>query len=82
MEQIKVKAKKWGNSIGIVLPVKVVNREDIKEGTEMVVTIQTKNVMTVRDLLDFARKHPLPKSKKTTQKIMDEMDFELYGIRR
>ena len=33
MEQINVKAKKWGNSIGIVLPKYIVDKENIDNGT-------------------------------------------------
>lgn len=82
MEQIKVKAKKWGNSLGILLPKNVVYNQEIKEGMEIVITVQTKKTMTVGDLMEFARKHPLPKSKRSTQEIMDEIDFELYGIKK
>ncbi len=78
MEQIKVKAKKWGNSLGVLLPKQLVHKQAIKEGSEIVITVQTKKTMTVRDLMDFARKHPLPKSKKTTREIMDEIDKELW----
>ena len=39
METIVVKARKWGNSIGVALPKKVVQSEGIKEGQEVTLTI-------------------------------------------
>ena len=65
MEQIKVKAKKWGNSIGIVLPVKVVNREDIKEGENLMIIKDNKQLImkrvneldkNFREYLEFAKR--------------------------
>jgi len=82
MEQIKVKAKKWGNSLGVVLPREVVIEEGIKEGNEIEITIQPKKAITVGDLIKIAKKHPIKKTKKSTQEIMDEIDFELYRIRK
>ena len=35
MEVIKSKAKKWGSSIGIIIPKDVVEREKIKEGQDI-----------------------------------------------
>jgi antitoxin component of MazEF toxin-antitoxin module len=79
MRQIKTKVRKWGNSFGIILPKKVVDTENIKEGIEIDITIHPKNKTTVRDLFGLAKKHPLPKKKdkKSTQEILDEIDREL-----
>lgn len=82
MEQLRVKAKKWGNSMGLVLPKKVVEKERIIEGMEIDLVIKPRRTMTVRELMDFSYSHPLPKLKKTTEEIMKEIDFELYGIKR
>ncbi|MBU0894409.1 MAG: hypothetical protein KKF48_04985 [Nanoarchaeota archaeon] len=77
MERITTKVKKWGNSFGIILPRKIFNKE-VREGLEVNVIIQPKNRMTVGDLLNFSKKNKLPKLKKSTQQIMDEIDKELW----
>ena len=51
----------------------------IKEGTEMTITIEVNNKMTVGDLMEFARKHPLPKLRRPIQEIIEEVDRELWG---
>jgi len=78
MERIKTITKKWGNSFAVILPKKVVDTQHIEEGTEITITIETAKKMTAGDLMEFAKKHPLPKSKKTTEKIMREIDDELW----
>lgn len=35
MNEIKATAKKWGSSIGIIIPKEVVEKEKIKEGQEI-----------------------------------------------
>jgi antitoxin component of MazEF toxin-antitoxin module len=82
MEEIKVKAKKWGNSLGFILPRKIVEMEGVKEGEDVVITVRQRKPLTVAKLLEIAKKHPLKKSKKSTQEIMDQIDFELYGIKK
>ena len=76
MEQISTKVKKWGNSFGIVLPINVIEKERIKEGTEITVTIQPKNKMTVGDLMNLSRELGLDKKLKNidTQKALREVD--------
>ncbi len=78
MEQISAKVKKWGNSFGVILPKNVIDKEQIKEGIEINITIQSKNKMTVGDLFKFAKKNKLPKSQKSTNQIMKEIDRELW----
>jgi len=78
MEQINVKAKKWGNSIGIILPNRIVNQEKIRDGTELNIIIKQKRTMNVRELMEFAKEHPLLKLKKSTEQIMREVDKELW----
>ena len=77
MEPIKVKARKWGNSFGFVLPKKIVDERGIKEGMEISVDIGFNHKMTVGDLMELVKKHPLPKkiNVKKTLKEVDE-DFE------
>ena len=73
MEKVKTVARKWGNSFGVILPRKIVDNEKIKEGTEMTITIEVNNKMTVGDLMEFTRKHPLPKPKKSYKELLEEV---------
>lgn len=77
MEQIKTKIRKWGNSFGIVIPKEIINDKGIKENSEVSVTIEPSDRMTVGDLMGLAKKFKL-KRKGNTQKILDEIDKELW----
>ena len=78
MEQINTKVKKWGNSFGITLPKRIIDKENITEGSEINITVQPKHKMTVGDLLEFSKKNCLPKLKKSTDEIMGEVDRDLW----
>ena len=41
--QTKAKLKRWGSSLGIVVPSDVVKAESLKEGEEVVLSIKKKN---------------------------------------
>ena len=77
MEQIRTKVKKWGNSFGVIIPIEIVNRKGIKENSEVSITIEPSDKMTVGDVLKLARKFKLER-KGDTQKILDEIDKELW----
>ena len=77
MEQIRTKVKKWGNSFGIVIPMEIVTKRNLKENSDVSVTIEPSNTMTVGDVFELARKFKL-KRKGDTQKILDEIDKELW----
>jgi len=79
MEQITTKLKKWGNSFGVIIPREVMKEKELKENGEVLITIHPKRFTTVGDILDLAKKNPLPKSKKSVQEIMKEIDKELWG---
>ena len=81
MEQINVRAKKWGNSIGIILPSLIVEKERIREGTELIVNVKTKHQATVGDLLNYSRKSGLAKKLKNvdTQKALKEIDEAFWS---
>ena len=59
MESKDVKVKKWGNSLGVVLPKEIVNKQNIKEGVIVRINIQTKNKTKAGDIFgilkDFTR---------------------------
>ena len=76
MEQIDTKIRRWGNSYGIVIPRKIMDKQRLKEGSEIVLSVQSKNKMTVGDLMNLARKLNLAKKlqKINTQRALKELD--------
>ncbi len=56
MEQINTRVKKWGNSLGIVLPMKVVEKENLSEGKEITITIENKGKTKVKDVFGILAK--------------------------
>ena len=72
MIELKTKLRKWGNSLGIVIPLNKVKNENIKEGTEIKVLIKKDENVLKETFGTF-------KFKKSTQKMIDEIDKELYN---
>ena len=75
MENINLKLKRVGNSLGIVVPSGIINRKNLKEGEELILTIESKNKTTVGDMLREARRQKL-KFKRPTREVLDEIDKE------
>ena len=65
--EIRTVARRWGSSIGIIIPKSVVDENRIRENEEVI--IEVRKPIFARDL--FGR-HPEWKSKKTTQELKDE----------
>lgn len=74
MVEIKVKTRKWGNSIGIIIPKEVVKREKLKSGQEITILILKDSGILKRTFGSMRNR-----IKEPTQRIMDELDRELYG---
>ena len=70
---IEVRTKKWGNSIGIILPKKVVTNEKIKENEKIELLVIRKNTV-LKKVFGLLK----DKWKKSTQDIKDELRNELY----
>ena len=77
MESIKVTARKWGNSLGFILPKKIIDKRSIRDGMEILIKVEPVNKMTVGDLMALARKRPLP-SKLNVKKILETVDKEFW----
>jgi len=71
MEQVDVRVKRWGNSFGIVLPIRVVEKEKLSEGKEIIITIQSKEKTKVKDVFGILKKEL---GKVDTQKALREVD--------
>ena len=67
-----VVTKKWGNSIGVVIPKEVVEKEGIK--VEQQVSIEVRPMKN--SLAELFGKY---KTNKSTQEIKDELRKELWG---
>ena len=68
MEEIKTIAKKWGSSIGVIIPKEVVEAKRIKENDQVIIEIKNRPLAK-----DFFGRFPEWKSKKSTQELKDEM---------
>ena len=72
MQSIKTKTKKWGNSLGIVIPSDVVEKENLKEG-------QTVEILIARPLKKvFKETFGTLKFPKSAQEMKNELRKELY----
>jgi len=72
---VKTEAKRWGNSLGIVIPRAIVETEHIKEHQELEVIIRSKSKNVLKGLFGIAK----GKLTKPTQQIKDELRRELYN---
>ncbi len=71
METIKAKARKWGNSIGLVIPQDIVKKEHIQAGKYVEILIPKKSSVLKETFGTL-------KFKKSAQKMKDELREELY----
>jgi|SRR3989344_2640524 len=69
---IKTKLRIFGNSFGIVVPLRAVEETKVKEGDEVVVTFRKKKSNVMRKMFGT---HKFDKS---TDELMKEMDEALY----
>lgn len=73
-EVLITKIREWGNSYGIVIPKAVLKDKKISSGEEVEVTIKKKKKgNTLRETFGTI------KFKESTEKMMKEMDKELYN---
>lgn len=70
MMEIKTKTKKWGNSIGILIPKEAIRKENIKPDQEVTVLISAKPITKAGDIFGTM------KFSKSTDKLMRELDKE------
>jgi len=66
--EVEAKTKKWGSSIGIIIPKDVVKQERIQEGQDIRINILTKKKTMGADIFGAF------KFKKTIQDLLDETD--------
>ena len=74
MKTIETTAKRWGNSIGIIIPKEVIDKEHIKENGIVRFLIIKESDKILRETFGLAK----DKIKKSTQQIKNELRNELY----
>ncbi len=72
MAEVHARVKKWGNSLGIVLPKEIVNSEHLKENQEITVWIM--KPVFAKDIFGIAKS----KSKKPTAAVLKEIRKEVW----
>ena len=74
MVTIESRVRKWGNSLGVIIPKDVAEKEHLMEDQKITLVI-LKNNQTVRKTFGLLK----GKLKKSTQQLMDEARKELYN---
>lgn len=74
MIELETKIRKWGNSMGVVIPLHKIAENQIKEGENVKIMITKKKGNILREM--FGKM----KFKKSTEQMMKEMDKALYDI--
>ncbi len=69
MPETMTKAKKWGSSLGVVIPVEIVKEEKLHEGDDVIIEIRKKK--TIKELFGSMKGIKLD-----SQKMKDEMRKE------
>jgi len=70
MMEIKAKTKKWGNSIGVIIPKDVIRRQNIKPDQEITLMITNKPITKGKDIWGTM------KFNKSTEELMRDVDKE------
>ena len=73
MVEITTKLQRWGNSFGIVVPIKIVQEGGMKEGEEINALILPKEKISLRKIFGSH------KFSKSVEQMMKETDRELYN---
>ncbi len=73
MIEIKSKLRRWGNSLGIVVPQKIIENENVREGDEIIILLSKEKDNVLREMFGtFKFKEPV-------ERLMKEVDNELYN---
>ncbi|MBU1103740.1 MAG: hypothetical protein KJ600_04255 [Nanoarchaeota archaeon] len=72
MIEIKTKLRKWGNSFGIVVPQKAIEKAKAVQGQEITIFIQ-------RHKPNLRKLFGAHKFSKPTEQLMKEMEEDLYN---
>lgn len=73
MIEVNTTIRRWGNSLGIVVPLSKAKSENIEEGEKKVALLKKKKKNVLRETFGTL------KFKKSTEQMMREIDRELYN---
>ena len=73
MIEIKTKLRKWGNSLGVVVPQHIIDKEKTKVGDDVTILFKRNDNNLLRDVFDTH------KFSKNTDELLKEVDEELYN---
>ncbi len=73
METITATTKKWGSSLGIVIPKDVVTKERLKEGQKVEIILRKPRTIDMDKLFGSLKSWKAP-----TEKILKDVDKELW----
>ncbi len=75
-KMFKVRVRKWGNSVGIIIPSDIVRDEGLKPGTDIELMLLHDSRRVLHELYGSLKGKGL-----SGQKFKDEIRRELYGIK-
>ncbi|MEK6934005.1 MAG: AbrB/MazE/SpoVT family DNA-binding domain-containing protein [Nanoarchaeota archaeon] len=67
--EIETTTRKWGNSIAIIVPARIVEQQNLKENEKVSVKIEKRKRVKVKDVFGL-----LPNWKRPTDEILAEAD--------
>lgn len=70
---LEVRTKRWGNSIGVVIPIKAAERLNLKPNEEILINIEKKNNV-LKELFGAFKNN-----KKSTEQMLKEVRRDLEG---
>ncbi len=74
MIELKSKLRRWGNSLGVIVPQKVIENEKVQEGDQITILIKIEKEDNILEEMFGTFKF-----KKSIEKLMKEVDKELYN---
>lgn len=75
METIKATTKKWGSSVGIIIPKQIAEKEGIKPGQKIEVILRKPAKVDMNKVFGS-----LKDWKRPTEKILKQVDKELWNV--
>lgn len=75
--EVTTTTRRWGNSLGVIIPNEVVVNEKIQEGQPIVIDISTKKKTTGADIFGI-----LKGKLGNIDQLMEDVDKELWGIEK
>lgn len=75
MPVIEGEVKKWGNSLAIIIPADIINREKLREKQKIRLLLLRESVRVLRETFGMGK----DKLIKSAQQMKDELRRELYN---